>query len=448
MSPSSAPTGSVAASRVSGSPVEPYDILARKRAGLRLDEGQLRAVVAGASGKGWSDPQLAAFLMAAAINGLDGEETQWLTQAMLESGEQWRLYEEVPALGDKHSTGGVGDKVSLILSPLLAACGQPVVMLTGRALGHTGGTADKLETIPGLDLAIDRQRCLRLLDQTGMAIGIATEAIAPADRRLYGLRDCTATVDSLPLITASILSKKLATGAGAIVFDVKTGDGAFMREREDAVALANLLVETCQRIGRRASALITDMSQPLGRCVGHTAEIGETVACLEGRGPEDLTELVLALSEELSRLAGSGVARTGLEAAIESGEARAKFDQWVEAQGGDPSSLAELGRRRAPEVMPITASRSGTLAAVATRRLGLLLGEAGAAARGGRAIDTEVALEYDARIGQPVTAGDELARVYLRRRDEELYARFAACFEVADEARPPDLVAARVARAD
>jgi thymidine phosphorylase len=243
--------------------VDPYDILAHKRAGLRLGEEELREVVAGASGGGWSDAQLGAFLMAAAIRGLDSEETQWLTQAMLESGEQWRLGDEIPTLGDKHSTGGVGDKVSLILSPLLAACGQPVVMLTGRALGHTGGTADKLETIPGLDLALDRQRCLRLLAETGLAIGIATDAVAPADRRLYGIRDRTATVDSLPLITASILSKKLATGAGAIVFDVKTGDGAFMCERQDAAALASLLVDTCQRIGCRASALITDMSQPM-----------------------------------------------------------------------------------------------------------------------------------------------------------------------------------------
>ena len=424
--------------------MDPYQILARKRAGASLDAAELRQVVAGASGDGWSDAQLAAFLMAAAIRGLDREETAALTRAMLESGEQWRLADEVPTLGDKHSTGGVGDKVSLVLSPLLAACGQPVVMLTGRALGHTGGTADKLETIPGLDLALDRGRCLRLLERTGLAIGIATAEIAPADRRLYGLRDRTATVDSLPLITASILSKKLATGAGAMVFDVKTGDGAFMRRREDAAELARLLVETCERIGRRAGALITDMSQPLGRSVGHTAEIGETLDCLEGRGPADLMELVLALCEELSGLAGTGVGRADLEAAIASGAARAKLDEWVVAQGGDASVLGELGRRRAPEVVSVVAARSGVLAAVATRRLGLLLGEAGAAARGGRPIDTEVSLEVEARIGEPVAAGDELARVYLRRPDEALSARLADCFEVADEGEAPELVVERV----
>jgi pyrimidine-nucleoside phosphorylase len=421
-----------------------YDILARKRAGLRLDEDAVRSLVAGAAGGAWSDAELAAFLMAAAIRGLDGEETQWLTRGMLESGEQWRLFDDLPELGDKHSTGGVGDKISLILSPLLAACGQPIVMLTGRALGHTGGTADKLETIPGLDLAIDRERCLRLLERTGMAIGIATDTIAPADRRLYELRDRTATVDSLPLITASILSKKLATGASAIVFDVKTGDGAFMRERRDAAALASLLVDTCSRLGRRASALITDMSQPLGCWVGHTAEIGETVDCLEGGGPEDVMELVLTLSEEVSRLTGSGVARVDLERAVDSGAARAKLDQWVEAQGGDPSSLPELGRRRAPVAIPITASRSGRLAAVATRRLGLLLGEAGGAARDGQPIDSEVALEYTARIGQPVRAGDELAQVYLRRRDDELCSRFTTCFAVADDGEAPGLIVDKV----
>jgi pyrimidine-nucleoside phosphorylase len=420
--------------------VEPYEILARKRAGKRLGEAELRSVVAGASGTGWSDAQLAAFLMAAAIRGLDGEETQWLTRGMLESGQQWRLFEELPLLVDKHSTGGVGDKVSLILAPLLAACAQPVVMLTGRALGHTGGTADKLETIPGLDLALDRDRCLRLLDRTGMAVGIATEGIAPADRRLYGLRDRTATVDSLPLITASILSKKLATGAAAIVFDVKTGDGAFMRERRDAEALAALLVETCTGMGRRASALITDMSQPLGRCVGHTCEIGETLECLEGRGPQDLTELVLELSAEAANLAGTGVGRADLEAAMESGAARAKLNEWVEAQGGDPSALADLGRRRAPLVVPLCAKRSGVLAQVHTRRLGLLVGEAGAAARDGGAIDTEVALEYGARLGQTVTAGQELARLFLRRADDDLVSRLSDCFEVADEGRVPELI--------
>ncbi|MGB6362891.1 MAG: thymidine phosphorylase, partial [Thermoanaerobaculia bacterium] len=216
--------------------ISPYRILERKRAGGSLRDAEVRAVVAGATDGSWSDGQLAAFLMAAAIQGLGAEETHSLTLAMLESGEQWDLAADIPTLTDKHSTGGVGDKVSLVLAPLLAACGVPIVMLTGRALGHTGGTADKLEVVPGLDLELDRARCLDLLEEVGLAVGIATSAIAPADSRLYQLRDQTATVASLPLITASVLSKKLATGAAALVFDVKTGNGAFLADASESRA--------------------------------------------------------------------------------------------------------------------------------------------------------------------------------------------------------------------
>ncbi|HXT20247.1 MAG TPA: thymidine phosphorylase, partial [Thermoanaerobaculia bacterium] len=237
----------------------PYEILGRKRAGEPLSAAEVRALVAGAADGSWSDAQVGAFLMAAAIRGMNADETRTLTLAMLESGEQWRLASEVPRLCDKHSTGGVGDKVSLPLAPLLAACGLPVVMLTGRALGHTGGTADKLEAVPGLRLGLDRESTLRLLRDTGIAIGIATGSIAPADKRLYQLRDQTATVSSLPLITASILSKKLAAGAGALVLDVKVGSGAILPEVEQARELAELLVATANALGLRTSGWITDM---------------------------------------------------------------------------------------------------------------------------------------------------------------------------------------------
>ncbi len=423
--------------------VNPYRILARKRAGEALSAEELGAVVAGAAGGGWSDAQLAAFLMAVAIRGLDGAETRALTRAMLESGEQWRLAEEVPTVGDKHSTGGVGDKVSLVLSPLLAACGQPVVMLTGRALGHTGGTADKLETLPGLDLALDRQRCLRLLERVGLAVGIATSDIAPADRRLYALRDRTATVDSLPLITASILSKKLATGAGGIVFDVKTGNGAFMSRLDDARELARLLVETCRGLGLRASALLTDMSQPLGRWVGHTVEVEETVACLEGEGPEDLMRVTRELALELSRLTGTGVTGEALDRAIASGAARRKLDEWLEAQGGDPRSLERLAERRAPEVVTLAGETAGVLAAVDNRRLGLLMAEA--AGGGDGAIDAGVGLELCRRLGDEVALGEPLARAYLRRRDRRLESELAACFELGERGAPPALIGDPVA---
>jgi pyrimidine-nucleoside phosphorylase/thymidine phosphorylase len=422
-----------------------FRILEKKRRGEALDAGEIRALVAGAASGEWGDAEVAAFLMAAAIRGLDVAETGELTRAMLESGEQWDLESEFPGLGDKHSTGGVGDKVSLILGPLLAACGRPVVMLTGRGLGHTGGTADKLESIPGIELGLDRERCLGALSETGLAIGIPTGAIAPADRRLYALRDRTATIDSLPLITGSILSKKLATGAQAIVFDVKTGDGAFLPELEDARELARMLVETAAAVGRRARALITDMSQPLGRWVGHTAEVREIYDCFAGRGPADLMEVTYALCREVAAMTGGELGGEELDAAIASGRARERFERWAAFQGADPAWLRDPSFPLAPEEVVIEAPRPGRLSGVATRRLGELLGSAG----GGRPspeaeIDFEVALRVERRLGDEVGRGEELARFYLRRRDEALIEAFRDCFVVADDGRAPELVLGRV----
>ncbi|HYX22964.1 MAG TPA: thymidine phosphorylase [Thermoanaerobaculia bacterium] len=423
-----------------------YRILERKRAGMRLTAGEIRAMAQGAADGSWSEGQLGAFLMAAAIRGLDAEETRALTLAMLESGERWDLGREVPGLCDKHSTGGVGDKVSLVLAPLLASCGVPVAMLTGRSLGHTGGTMDKLESIPGMSLELDRARCLDLLARCGVAIGGATAEIAPADRRLYALRDTTATVDSTPLITASILSKKLATGAAAVVFDVKTGNGAFLPELDRSLELARGLVETARALGTPTSALVTDMSQPLGRWCGHTAEVMESFACLAGEGPEDLMEVTFALGEEVSRLAGQPVGRSQMADALSSGRARERCEQWAALQGADPEWLRQPRFPLAPVERPLLARRSGRLAAVDVRQLGLLLVEAG----GGRtrpedAIDFGVSLECRARLGQEVREGDELARIYLRREDDRLAAQFAQCFTVADEGEAPALIAARVA---
>lgn len=419
----------------------PYRILERKRAGMRLPDEEIRAVVRGATDGSWSDGQLAAFLMAAAIRGLDEGETRALTLAMLESGERWELSKDVPFLCDKHSTGGVGDKVSLILPFVLAACGLPVAMLAGRGLGHTGGTIDKLEVLPGIDLALDRRHTLDLLERCGVAIGAATAAIAPADRKLYALRDVTATVDSLPLITGSILSKKLALGAAAVVFDVKAGNGAFLPELERARELARLLVETSRALGTPASALITDMSQPLGRWAGHAAEVRESLDALEGRGPADLMEVTLAQAEEVARLVGRPLRRADLDAAIADGRARERFDLWAGLQGADPAWLRAPRLDLAPVERPLLARRSGKLAEVDTRQLGFLLMEAG----GGRphpdaVLDFGVSLRVDARLGQEVGAGDPLARVYLRRENDRLVERFAGCFTIAGERRAPELV--------
>jgi pyrimidine-nucleoside phosphorylase len=421
----------------------PYRILERKRAGLALAADELRSVVAGAADGSWSDAQLAAFLMAAAIRGLDPEETRALTAAMLGSGERWELAAAFPHLCDKHSTGGVGDKASLVVGPLLAACGLPVAMLVGRALGHTGGTADKLESIPGLRLELDRARCVDLLARSGLAIGVATARIAPADRRLYALRDATATVDSLPLITASILSKKLATGPAALVFDVKTGEGAFLAELPRARELARMLVAACRALGTPARALVTDMSQPLGRWAGHAAEVGEALACLAGEGPEDLARVSIALAAEVSALAGRALGEAELERALASGRGRERFFAWAELQGADAAWLRRPELPLAPVERPLRAARAGRLRRVATRRLGLLLA---AAAGRGRSLDHGVSLAVLARLGQEVAAGEELARLYLRTDDAALAARFAECFEVGEgEAAPaPELIRERV----
>jgi thymidine phosphorylase len=425
--------------------VLPYRILERKRAGMRLGEEEIRAVARGAADGSWSEGQLAAFLMAAAIRGLDAGETEALTLAMLDSGERWDLRRDVPRLCDKHSTGGVGDKVSLVIGPLLASCGLPIAMLAGRGLGHTAGTIDKLESIPGMDLGLDRARCLDLLAGSGLAIGGATADIAPADRRLYALRDATATVDSIPLIIASILSKKLAVGAAAAVFDVKTGNGAFLPELERSVELARGLVEIARALGTPTSCLVTDMSQILGRWAGHTAEVMESLRSLEGDGPEDLMEVTFALAEEVSRLAGQPVSRREMAAALASGRARQRFDEWAALQGADPGWLRQPVFPLAPVERPLLARRSGRLAAVDVRQLGLLIVEAG----GGRSrpddvIDFGISLEVKARLGQEVHEGDELARVYLRRDADRLAGLFAACFTVADEGVAPPLVPARI----
>lgn len=424
---------------------DPYDILTDLRAGRRLAAEDLAAVADGAAGGGWSDARLGAFLMGAAIHGLDAAQTRALTLAMLDSGDRWELRREFPGLVDKHSTGGVGDKVSIVLAPLLAESGVPIVMLTGRGLGHTGGTADKLESIPGLRQELDRDSAARVLARTGMALGLATAGIAPADRRLYALRDQTATVDSLPLIVASILSKKLASGAAGIVFDVKSGDGAFLPDPSAARELARQLVEVCGELDTRATALVTDMSQPLGEWVGHAAELAESFACLRGEGPRDTVEVTLALAIEAAALVGVDLAAEALRQTLASGRAMDRLRRWAIEQGASAAWFERPDLTLAPLERVIPARRSGVLARVATRRLGLLLGEAGGARRvAGEELDRGVALRCRARLGDTVGAGQELARVYLRRDDPGLVERFAACFEVADTGCAPPLIASRV----
>ena len=422
-----------------------FRILADLRAGHRLSSEDLEEIAQGAADGSWSDAELGAFLMGAAVRGLDSEQTSALTRAMLDSGERWRLSDEFPTVVDKHSTGGVGDTVSLVLAPLLAATGIPVAMLTGRGLGHTAGTADKLESIPGLRQDLDRATTLRLLRETGMALGVATVAVAPADRRLYALRDRTATIDSLPLIVASILSKKIATGAAAIVFDVKSGDAAFLPEHGRARELAEKLVEIAGVLEVKASALLTDMDQPLGDWSGHAAEVLEALDCLEGEGPAETVELSIALALELGRLLDAGLGESTLRRVLASGAARELFLRWAVAQGAERGFVAHPTLALAPVARPILATRSGVVARVRTRRLGELLGEAGGArTMAGGDLDHGIALHYRTRIGRTVEAGEELARVYLRRDDPVLVGRFERCFEIDDHGAARPLILDRV----
>jgi pyrimidine-nucleoside phosphorylase len=418
--------------------VIPYEILDRKRRGEALPPETIAEVVAGAASGSWSDVELAAFLMAAAIQGLDDDETASLTLGMRDSGECWSLAGEIPGVCDKHSTGGVGDKLSLVLSPILAACGVPVAMLTGRALGHTGGTADKLETIPGIDIALDREGCLASIERFGFAIGMSTAAIAPADKRLYALRSLTGTVESRQLITASICSKKLALGAANLVFDVKVGNGAFLESAAEAETLARGLVTTCRSLGINASALLTDMNQPLGEWSGDRAEVWESIELLAGRMQGDSLEVTLLLCEELARLAERPLGRSDLERVIASGEALERFRGWVIARGGDWDAVATPKPQVGAVETRVVASRSGVLARVETKKLGLLLRAVGG---GGGRLDPGVAWRRLVRLGEAVREGETLGCLYSSTTPAaEVVRDLPLLFEVADDAVAPALV--------
>lgn len=415
----------------------PYAVLDAKRRGEVLSAEQIETVTRGAVAGSWGEAEVAAFLMAVAVGGLSESETAALVRAMVDSGERWELSREVPNLVDKHSTGGVGDKVSLILAPLLAAAGVPVAMLTGRALGHTGGTADKLETIPGLRLDLDRRGMLDALEATGVAIGLATPAIAPADRIFYALRDRTGTVASLPLVTSSIVSKKVALGPAAVVYDVKTGPGAIFPELATSRDLLRALVVVTRDSGVESSGLISDMSQPLGEWTGHSAEVGEAWQVLSGEGADDLVEVTLALAVEACELVGAGVDREDLERLLGSGVALERFINWARHQGADSTWLDEPVFERAAQEFPLTAERAGALAAVDLRRLGWLVQSKAFA---GKRLNPRVSIRRLRRLGDEVQARDPIALAYLDEDDPTWLAELGECWRIADEAQAPQLI--------
>ncbi len=395
-----------------------YDLIMKKRNRMSLSREEIRFMIQHYTAGSIPDYQMSAMMMAIYFNGMNEEETLQLTMAMAESGDMLDLSAIGGIKVDKHSTGGVGDKTSLTLTPMVAACGIPVAKMSGRGLGHTGGTIDKLESFPGFSVSMDTDRFIRQVNEIGIAIMGQTKDLAPADKKLYALRDVTATVDNMSLIASSIMSKKLASGADAIVLDVKTGSGAFMKEEKDAFALAEEMVRIGKGAGRDTRAVISDMDQPLGYAVGNALEVKEAIDTLNGKGPEDFLELCLTLGASMV-LAGKKAeneeeAREMLLEKIENGSALRKLAQFVKAQGGDESFVFEPERLpQASMEKTVTAARDGFISHIDCDEVGicsLILG-------GGREtkesdIDLSVGLRLSKKAGARVKEGETLATLY------------------------------------
>jgi pyrimidine-nucleoside phosphorylase len=422
--------------------IRPAELIERKRNGEELAPDEIAELTLAYARGDVPDYQLAAFCMAVYFRGLSPAETFALTDAMIRSGETIDLGAELGRkVVDKHSTGGVGDKTSIAVGPIVAACGVPFGKMSGRGLGHTGGTLDKLESIPGFRVELSHAEFVSQVREVGIAIIGQTADLVPADKRLYALRDVTATVDILPLIAASIMSKKLAAGAEAIVLDVKVGDGAFMRTLEDARELAETMRGLGRRAGREVACLLTDMDQPLGAAVGNALEIREAVATLRGEGPADFTELVLSASAHLLALSDLGLdeaaGRARAEAAVADGSAPAVYERWIRAQGGDPD---EAALPAAPVVRGVVADRDGYVSRLGALDVGLAALRLGAGRRTKEdAIDHAVGVVCRAKRGDRVARGDRLAEVHAR--DEETAAtavrEVGAAYALGDE-RPPE----------
>ncbi len=391
--------------------------IAHKRDGGELDDEVLRAIVAGAADGAIPDYQIAALLMAIVWRGMSSRELATWLNAMVASGDRLRLG-RIPGIKvDKHSTGGVGDKISLCLAPLVAACGVPVPMMSGRSLGHTGGTLDKLEAIPGFRTALTPREFERVLQKTGMVLAGQSARLCPADRILYALRDATATVESIPLIASSILSKKIAEGTDALIMDVKVGSGAFLPTQKQARALARTIVNLGRDAGLRVVALLTAMDQPIGRAVGNACELEEAIAVLRGGGPDDTRALTVRLGAEMLILGGRARDRDAgarlIEAAIASGDGLERLRKCVALQGGDVGVIDDVRRLpRAPLVKELRAPASGWL----TRLDAGLLGRGATVLGAGRLrredrVDAGVGVHLDLKVGDQVRRGDRLATV-------------------------------------
>lgn len=418
------------------------DIIHRKREGAELSAEEIGFFVAGYTRGEIPDYQASALAMAVFFRGMTATETVALTEAMMRSGEVLDLSDLPGPKVDKHSTGGVGDKTSLVLAPLAAACGVYVPMISGRGLGHTGGTLDKLESIPGFRVGLSLDEFRSCLRRCGMGLIGQTPEIAPADRKLYALRDVTATVESRPLIAASIMSKKMAEGIDALILDVKTGDGAFMKTFEDSQALAEAMVSIGRGMGKRVAALITDMEQPTGRAVGNALEVVECIEVLKGRGPQDLRSLSLELAAWMLYLtraqATLEAARAKVREALDSGQGLRRFQECIALQGGEPAVCDDVSLMpKARETVDLKAEADGRVARIACRAVGhagMLLG-AGRETVDSR-VDPAVGIVLHKKVGDLVIAGESLATLHVndRRRLEEAREMLRKAIVVAPEA--------------
>ena len=426
--------------------MNPSRVIALKRDGAALSREQISWLIRGFVSGEVADCQMSAFCMAVFFRGMSHEETFALTQEMLQSGLSM-THSAGAAVVDKHSTGGVGDKTSLVLAPLLAACGLRIPMISGRGLGPTGGTLDKLEAISGFRTDLTIQEIAGIVNDVGCVITGATGNLVPADQKLYALRDVTATVPSIPLITASIMSKKIAESLDALVLDVKFGTGSFMKTRDQAETLARSLVRVGELSGVRTTALITDMNQPLGQRCGHAAEVLEVLDVLSGTGPQDVRELTVALGVELLTAAeietSASAAADCLHRKLDSGDARECFDRMVAAQGGDLGRVCQLAPERIVE-----SSQSGFVASIDLEILGHVIVELGGGRKqAGHAVDHSVGLDVLKRVGDETAAGEPLVRIFGHTVGSDVCHEIQTAFEFSEShVSPLPLIVDRVSR--